>query len=349
MPFVTAFIIIIILLIILFSCIRVVPQAHVYVVERLGKYHATWEAGLHLKVPIIDQISRKISLKERVLDFKPQPVITKDNVTMLIDSVVYAKVFDAQKYTYGIDDANKGLQNLVATNLRSIVGAMELDQTLTSREDINSQMTAKLDAATDDWGLKVTRVEIKSIQPPKEIEEVMTKQMRAERERRQTVLEAQAHKESVVARAEGDKQAKELAAEAESNAQISLAKGKAEAIRLVYEAQAQGIEKLNQANVSEGVIRLKAIEALKDVSDGQATKIYMPTDLMDTVTNLGVLGDSLSDKKPIEPKSMPRDEYRKNLVPVKEDACVDEESSDETKSAMQTGQDIEIDIKSKDA
>ena len=207
--------------------VRIVPQAESYVIERLGKYKCTWTAGIHIKVPFIERIARKVSLKEQVLDFPPQPVITKDNVTMQIDSVVFMRVFDSQLYTYGIENPIAGLQNLSATTLRNIIGDMELDQTLTSREAINGQMQAILDEATDPWGIKVTRVEIKNIQPPAEIEEVMTKQMRAERERRQTVLEAQAHQEAVVSRAEGDKRAKILAAEAEKDARIALAEGEA--------------------------------------------------------------------------------------------------------------------------
>ena len=273
--------------------IRIVPQAEAFVIERLGKYKETWEAGLHLKAPLIERVARKVSLKEQVLDFPPQPVITKDNVIVSLDSVVFCKVFDANLFTYGVSNPMSGLQNLAATTLRNIIGEMELDQTLTSRDEINRQMQIILDEATDAWGLKVTRVEIKNIQPPEEIVEVMSKQMRAERERRQTVLEAQAHQEAVVARAEGDKRAKILAAEAERDAQIALAEGRARSIELVYEAEAEGLEKLNRANVTEAVLRLKGIEALKDVSDGRATKIYMPSDIAGVVASLGVAGEAL--------------------------------------------------------
>ncbi len=218
--------VLIVLLVVVFvliaANIRIVPQAHAFVIEHLGKYKTTWQAGLHVKTPFIERVIRNISLKEQVLDFPPQPVITKDNVTMQIDSVVFMKIFDPKLYTYGVDNPIAGLQNLSATTLRNIIGDMELDETLTSREIINSKMQTTLDEATDPWGIKVTRVEIKNIQPPREIEEVMTKQMRAERERRQTVLEAQAHQEAVVSRAEGDKRAKILAAEAERDAQIAL-------------------------------------------------------------------------------------------------------------------------------
>ena len=266
-------ILVIIALILFFTNIRIVPQAHAYVIEHLGKYKTTWQAGLHVKTPFIERVAKIISLKEQVLDFPPQPVITKDNVTMQIDSVVFMKVFDPRLYTYGVENPIAGLQNLSATTLRNIIGDMELDQTLTSREIINGRMQATLDEATDPWGIKVTRVEIKNIQPPKEIEEVMTKQMRAERERRQTVLEAQAHQEAVVSRAEGDKKAKILAAEAERDSQIALAEGRAKSIRMVYDAEAQGIHSLNEVGVSDEVLRLRGIEALKDVADGRATKI----------------------------------------------------------------------------
>lgn len=277
--------------------VRIVPQAESYVIERLGKYKCTWTAGIHIKVPFIERIARKVSLKEQVLDFPPQPVITKDNVTMQIDSVVFMRVFDSQLYTYGIENPIAGLQNLSATTLRNIIGDMELDQTLTSREAINGQMQAILDEATDPWGIKVTRVEIKNIQPPAEIEEVMTKQMRAERERRQTVLEAQAHQEAVVSRAEGDKRAKILAAEAEKDARIALAEGEAKSLLLVAQAKADGLAMLRDVKITDPVLKYKSIEALKDMADGQATKIYMPAELSHLVAGLGVAGEALADAK----------------------------------------------------
>ena len=321
-------VIIILLIALLLSCIRIVPQSYVYIIEFLGKYKTTWDAGLHFKVPIFERVARKISLKEQVMDFPPQSVITKDNVTIQIDSVVFSKVFDPKLFTYGIENPLTGLQNLSATTLRNIIGDMELDQTLTSRDQINSQLEAILDEATDAWGLKVTRVEIKNIDPPREIEEVMTKQMRAERERRQTVLEAQAHRESVVARAEGDKQAKILAAEAERDAQIALAEGRAKSIKITYEAEAEGLEKLNASAPSEQILKLKGIEALKEMSDGQATKIYMPTDIMNSVASLGVIGESLGigDKTPIKP-------YKKPEEKPMNDPCLNRESSKGTVNA----------------
>ena len=249
----------------------------------------------------------KISLKEQTLDFPPQNVITKDNVTITVDSVVFSRVFSSKDYTYGIEDALYALENLTATTLRNILGEMELDQTLSSRQEINAKMEAILDAATDPWGLKVTRVEIKNINPPRDIEEAMTKQMKAEREKRQAVLEAEAHKESVMKRAEGDKAAKILAAEAEMQARIAVAKGEAESIRLTYEAQATGLKYLSQANIQESVLRLRGIDALKDVADGRATKIFMPTDLSDVVSVIGAIGETLGvgDAEPIDKNSDP--------------------------------------------
>ena len=319
--------------------IRIVPQEHAYIIERLGKFKSVWYAGLHVKIPIIDNIVNKISLKEQVFDFPPQPVITKDNVSVKVDSVVFSKVFDPQKYTYGVENPIAGLQNLSATTLRSIIGGMELDTTLSSRETINSQMEAILDQATDPWGIKVNRVELKNIDPPPAIEEVMTKQMRAERERRQTVLEAQAHQESVVSRAEGDKRAKVLAAEAEKEAKIALAQGEAESIRLVYEAQAQGLEKLREAHIDESVLRLKGLEALRDVADGRATKIYMPTDITKVVSTLGVVSESLGigDSTPVD----------KSPKPVKKpeaDPCINEQTSREGRRAADTGDSIRVDV-----
>lgn len=302
-------VLVVILIVLIVTNIRIVPQASTFIIERLGKYQTTWEAGLHVKAPFIDRVVRVVSLKEQVLDFPPQPVITKDNVVMQIDSVVFMKVFDPRLFTYGIENPISGLQNLTATTLRAIIGEMELDQTLTSREEINGQMLTALDQATDPWGIRLVRTEVKNIQPPREIEEVMTKQMRAERERRQTVLEAKAHQESVVARAEGDKRAKILAAEAERDAEIALAEGKAKSIELVYTSEAEGLAKLNKVGASESVLRLRGIDALKDVADGRATKIYMPSDIANAVSSLGLIGESLGigDATPVDktPKPAP--------------------------------------------
>ena len=339
---ITTIVIILLIIALLVTNIRIVPQEHAYIIERLGKFKSVWYAGLHLKIPFIDRIANKISLKEQVFDFPPQPVITKDNVSVKVDSVVFSKVFDPQKYTYGVENPIAGLQNLSATTLRSIIGGMELDTTLSSRESINAQMEAILDEATDPWGIKVTRVELKNIDPPKEIEEVMTKQMRAERERRQTVLEAQAHQESVVSRAEGDKKAKVLAAEAEKEARIALAQGEAESIRLVYQAQADGLEKLREAHIDESVLRLKGLEALRDVADGRATKIYMPTDITKAVATLGVAAEALGigDATPV-------DDSEKPASAGAGDPCVTPRTSKEGKSAALKGQEIKIDLESR--
>ena len=326
-------IILILLVLLAASSIRIVPQAHVYVTELLGKYHATWSAGLHFKIPLLEQVVKKISMKEQVLDFPPQAVITKDNVSISVDSVVFAKAFDATLYTYGVEDPLSALQNLSATTLRSIIGEMDLDKTLSNRDEINTRMTAVLDEATDQWGLKVTRVEVKNITPPKEIEEVMTKQMRAERERRQVVLEAQAHQESVVARAEGDKKAKVLAAEAERDAKIALAEGEARYIEQVYQAEADGIRMLKEAGSDESILRYKGIDALKDVADGKATKLYMPSDIASVVTSLGVAGEALGISGSASSAEDPRDST--------EDPCIDHHHSPVSKEAASTNQNIE--------
>lgn len=277
--------------ILLLSCVRVIPQSNVYIVEFLGKYKATWEAGLHLKLPIVERVAKRISLKEQVADFPPQPVITKDNVTIQIDTVVFYSIFDAKAFCYGVNNPLNALANLTATTVRNIIGSLELDDTLISRDVINAKMLEILDDATDKWGIKINRVELKNIIPPKDIQEAMEKQMRAEREKRQTLLEAEAHKESSVLRAEGDKRAMVLKAEAESEAAIAIAKGKAESIRMVYEAEAEGLRLLSNCGVNNSVLQLKQLEALKALGDGQATKLIVPTELASTVSNLAVVAD----------------------------------------------------------
>ena len=332
---ITLIIIIIIIAAILAMCLRIVPQEQAYIIEFLGKYKTTWGAGLHLKLPIVERVVRKISLKEQVLDFPPQPVITKDNVSVSIDSVVFAKVFDPRLYTYGVENPIAGLQNLSATTLRNIIGSMELDQTLTSRDKINSQLEVILDQATDAWGIKVTRVELKNITPPREIEEVMTKQMRAERERRQTVLEAQAHQEAVVSRAKGDKEAKVLAAEAEKEAKIAIAEGQARSIELVAQAEAEGLKRIKEANINEEVLKYKGLDALKSVANGRATKIYMPSDIASLVSQVGVIGETLGigDHTPIDHSEPAR-------KPLEEDPCISEETSAVGKAAARTTAEI---------
>ena len=271
-------------------CVRIVPQASEFVIERLGTYRASWKAGLHLLVPFIDQIAKKVSVKEQVFDFKPQPVITKDNVTILIDTVVFCVVTDSKLYTYGVENPYKAIENLSATTLRNIIGEMELDQTLTSRDVINSKITETLDRATDRWGIKVNRVELKNIEPPKQIREAMEKQMRAERERREAILQAEGKKKSDILVAEGEKQARILTAEAEKQTvilraeaqrekEIREAEGQAQAILMVQKALADGIRLLNESNPSEQVLTLKSLEASQKAADGQATKIIIPSQI----------------------------------------------------------------------
>ncbi|MBR1943899.1 MAG: SPFH/Band 7/PHB domain protein [Alphaproteobacteria bacterium] len=279
------------------SAVKIVPQSKKYIVERLGKYKCTWDAGLHVMVPLLDRVVNKVSLKEQVFDFPPQPMITHDNVIVSIDFVVFCRVFDPKLFSYGVENAILGMQNISATTLRNLVGELELDQLLTSRESVNKKLEAILDEATDPWGIKVSRVEIKQIILSKELEAVMSSQMRAERERRQTVLEAKAHQEAVVSRAEGDKKAKILAAEAEKASQIALAEGKAKSILLVYQAEADGLALLNSTKLSNTVLKLKGIEAMKDVANGKATKIYMSSDLTNTVSHFGLMSDALGTTK----------------------------------------------------
>ncbi len=270
-----------VIVVILLLCLKVVPQATEYVIERLGKYRGTWSAGLHFLIPFIDRIAKKVTLKEQVLDSPPQPVITKDNVTMQIDTVVYFKVFDSKLFTYGAVNPISALSNLTATTLRNIVGELELDDTLTSRDTINGKMTEILDSATDQWGIKVNRVELKNIIPPAEIQNAMEKQMKAERDRRETLLEAEGHKAAVITRAEGDKQAMILAAEGERDARIARAEGEAKAILLAKQAEADGLAALKAAGVDMAVLELKKYEALVAMSDGKASKIIVPTDAVD--------------------------------------------------------------------
>lgn len=277
MEFVIAGIIVIVLILLLCN-VRVVSQASEYVIELLGKYKTTWGAGLHIKIPFFEQIAKKITVKEQVLDSPPQPVITKDNVTMQIDTVVYFTIFDSKLYTYGAVNPLRALENLTATTLRNIVGGLTLDDTLTSRDNINVEMTRLLDDATDKWGIKVNRVELKNIIPPKEIQNAMEKQMKAERDRRETLLQAEGHKAAAITRAEGDKQAMILAAEGERDARIARAEGEAKAIYLAKKAEADGLKALKEAGADRAVIELKKYEALVKMCDGKAAKIIIPTD-----------------------------------------------------------------------
>ena len=259
--------------------VRIVSQSEAAVIERLGAYNNTWQVGIHVKFPFIDRIANKVSLKEKVLDFQPQPVITKDNVTMMIDTVVYFQITDPKLYTYGVERPINALENLSATTLRNLIGDLELDQTLTSRDVINTKMRSILDEATDPWGIKVNRVEVKNIIPPEAIKEAMEKQMRAERERREAILIAEGQKQSAILVAEGQKQSMILQAEAEKEAAIQKAKGEAEAILEVQQAKAQGIKMIKEAGADESVIKLRSLEAFEAAADGQATKIIIPSDI----------------------------------------------------------------------
>ncbi|MEE0132880.1 MAG: SPFH domain-containing protein [Treponema sp.] len=270
---------IVFLLAIIIKNIRIVPQSQAFIIERLGGYLTTWGVGIHVKVPLIDRIVNKVSLKERVLDFQPQPVITKDNVTMMIDTVIYFQITDPKLYTYGVENPMNAIENLSATTLRNIIGELELDGTLTSRDVINTRMRSILDEATDPWGIKVNRVEVKNIIPPETIQEAMEKQMRAERERRESILIAEGQKQSAILVAEGKKAAMILEAEAEKEAAIRKAEGEAEAILALQTATAEGLARIKAVQPDDGLIRLRSLEALEKVADGQSTKIIIPSDL----------------------------------------------------------------------
>ena len=283
-------VLIIILLLILASCLKIVPQAHAYVIERLGAYQGTWSVGFHIKMPIIDKVAKKVILKEQVVDFAPQPVITKDNVTMRIDTVVFYQITDPKLYCYGVQNPIMAIENLTATTLRNIIGDLELDETLTSREIINAKMRSTLDEATDPWGIKVNRVELKNIIPPSAIQDAMEKQMKAERERRESILiaegekrsailKAEGHKESVILQAEADKQSAILHAEAVKEAKIREAEGEAQAILKIQQANADGIKFIREAGADSAVLQLKSLEAFAKAADGKSTKIIIPSEI----------------------------------------------------------------------
>ena len=283
-------VLLVVVVVVMISCVNVVPQAHAYVVERLGGYQATWDVGIHFKVPFIDRIAKRILLKEQVVDFAPQPVITKDNVTMRIDTVIFYQITDPKLFAYGVDNPIVAIENLTATTLRNIIGDLELDETLTSRETINTKMRASLDSATDPWGIKVNRVELKNIIPPAEIQDAMERQMKAEREKRESILRSQGEKESAILVAQGKKEAAILDAEAEKQAailraeakresMIREAEGQAEAIKTVQQASADGIRMLNDAQASKEVLQLKSLEAFSKAADGKATKIIIPSEI----------------------------------------------------------------------
>ena len=299
---------VVIVTVLVITNIQIVPQARSFVIERLGAYIATWQTGLHVKTPFIDRVANKVSLKERVLDFPPQPVITKDNVTMKIDTVVYMQITDAKLYTYGVENPMLAIENLSATTLRNIIGELDLDATLTSRDVINTKMRAILDEATDPWGIKVNRVEVKNIMPPEAIREAMEKQMRAERERREKILIAEGQKQSEILVAEGQKQARILEAEAqkqatilhaeaEKEAQIRKAEGEAQAIREVQQATASGLQMIKEVNVDEAVIKLRSLETLEKDANGQATKIIVPADFQNLAGVVSAIGEISKGKK----------------------------------------------------
>ena len=291
-------ILVVLILILIVSNIHIVQQSKAYVVERLGAFHAVWGVGLHLKVPFIERVVKKVSLKEQVADFDPQPVITKDNVTMQIDTVIYFQITDPKLYTYGVEYPMSAIENLTATTLRNIIGELELDQSLTSRDTINAKMRAILDEATDPWGIKVNRVELKNILPPREIQNAMEKQMKAERERRESILQAEGEKASKILVAEGEKQSAILKADAQKQARIMQAEGEATAILKVQQAMADSLKLLNEAAPNDQVIKLKALEALEKVADGKATKLIIPSEIQGLAGLAASAKTILSDDKP---------------------------------------------------
>ena len=286
----------IVLIIILIANVKIVPQAHAYIIERFGGYHATWGVGLHIKIPFIDKIAKKVNLKEHVVDFPPQPVITEDNVTMQIDTVVYYKITDTKLFTYGVERPMMAIENLTATTLRNIIGDMELDETLTSRDTVNTSMRSILDEATDPWGIKINRVELKNIIPPREIQDAMERQMKAERERRESILRAEGEKKSAILMAEGEKEAAILRAEAKKQSAIREAEGEAEAIITVQKAVAEGIKQINEANPCDAYIAMKSLESFEKAADGKATKIIVPSNIQ------GIAGLAASIKEVMNEK-----------------------------------------------
>ena len=290
-------ILVVLILILIVSNIQIVQQSKAYVVERLGAFHAVWGVGLHLKVPFIERVVKKVSLKEQVADFDPQPVITKDNVTMQIDTVIYFQITDPKLYTYGVEYPMSAIENLTATTLRNIIGELELDQSLTSRDTINAKMRSILDEATDPWGIKVNRVELKNILPPREIQNAMEKQMKAERERRESILQAEGEKASKILVAEGEKQSAILKADAQKQARIMQAEGEATAILKVQQAMADSLKLLNEAAPNDQVIKHKALEALEKVADGKATKLIIPSEIQG-LAGLAASAKAILDDKP---------------------------------------------------
>ena len=289
MELLIAAILLVIVLVVLVRCIVIVPQSNSFVIERLGVYKATWEAGLHLKMPFIERVARRVSLKEEVADFPPQPVITRDNVTMMIDTVVFFQVFDAKAYAYGVNRPIQAIENLSATTLRDIIGSMSLDETLTSRDAINTQITATLDEATDRWGIKVNRIELKNIEPPTEIRQAMEKQMKADREKRANILLAEGEKQAAITRAEGEKESAILRAEAVKQQRIREAEGEAQALLMVQQAKADSIRLINEAAPNQNMLALRSMEALEKVADGKATKIIVPSEMQNLAATVAAI------------------------------------------------------------
>ena len=296
--FIAGVIIVIVILCIIGSCIRIVPQAHAVIVERLGGYLTTWSVGVHIKMPFVDHVARNVILKEQVVDFAPQPVITKDNVTMLIDTVVFYQITDPKLYAYGVENPLMAIENLTATTLRNIIGEMELDETLTSRETINTKMRSSLDEATDPWGIKVNRVELKNIAPPSDIQNSMEKQAKAERDKRAAILSAEGEKQSAILDAEAEKQAAILRAEAKKEAMLREAEGEAEAIRRVSQAKADGIAYIKEAKADAAVLQIKSMEAFEKAADGKATKIIVPSNLASIAGTLTALSETVQKDAP---------------------------------------------------
>lgn len=304
--------------------IKIVPEAHCYVIEFLGSYKTTWSNGLHFKIPVLERIAKDVSMKEQMGDFPPQAVITKENVSILIDTVVFYMIVEPRKFVYGVENPIIALQNLSSTTLRNIIGSMDIEDILKSRDEINARMQESLDIATDPWGIKVTKVELKTITPPADIQNAMEKQLQAERDKRAKILDAEAHKESVIRRAEGEKQAAILNAEAEKESEIARAAGKAESIRLMYEAESEGLKRLNEVGMSETVLALKKLEALKEVGNGNATKLIVPTELAGAAAGLGFAAEVLKTGNEKPTKKREEKEIKEEYDP-----CCGKPSKDE--------------------
>ena len=337
-------IIIVLAILLVVRNVVIVPQAMMVVTEVLGQYKSTWKSGLHIKIPLIERVVKRVSTKEKVRDFPPQPVITKDNVTVEIDSVVFFEVFDAYKYTYGTEDPELALQNISATTLRNIIGEMLLDETLTSRDVINGKLTVVLDDATDKWGIRVNRVEVKNIDTPDSIQDAMEKQMKAERDKREALLRAEAHRDAVVMESEGKKRAKILAAEAERDSKLAIAEAEAKAIEMKYRAEANGLKLLSEATITEGMIKIRSIEAMKDIADGNSTKVFIPSDMASVLSLAGSVGEMLKPVQSQKKVDDPSTNWDSNLGIGDEDIFSNDGSIDEGVHDAETQIEEELDI-----